>query len=69
MHFQLFLQSTPGLGWASKYSVRRHGLKLAQVRVYGRQILEGLLHLHSVGMCPLGQLQSGNVYMFKNRCK
>ena len=63
------LQTTPNLGWASKYSVRRHGLKLSQVRMYGRQILEGLLHMHSVGMSPVGQLQSGNVYIFNNKCK
>ena len=62
-------QTTPNLAWSNKYSVRRHGLKLTQVRMYGRQVLEGVLYLHSMGLSPLGQIQSGNVYVFNNRCR
>ena len=51
----------PQDAFLNKYAVRKHrGLALPLVRLYGRQILEGLkfLHAHKI---PYGHLHAGNV--------
>jgi PX domain-containing protein kinase-like protein len=65
----LIYQTTPSLSWATKYSVRRNGLNLNQIKNYGRQILEAVSYLLFVGFNPFGQIQSGNIYVEGSRCR
>lgn len=44
-----------------KYSYRSSGLSLDRVRLYSREILQGLLFLQSKSMPPMVDLHSGNV--------
>ena len=57
------------MSWSTKYSVRRSGLRLNQVQSLGRQVLEAISFLHNLDFCPIGQIQSGNIYLEGSRCK
>jgi PX domain-containing protein kinase-like protein len=59
----------PTLEWSEKYSIRRRGLPPATVALYGRQILEALRILYRKGFPPLGNLQSGNVFIDGGVCR
>ncbi|CAF1662052.1 unnamed protein product [Rotaria sp. Silwood1] len=51
----------PTANFHGKYSHRSSGLSLERVRLYSRQLLEGLLFLQSKSMPPLVDLHSGNI--------
>ena len=70
-HYYLIIpsQRQPTLEWSEKYSIRRRGLSSASVALYGRQILETLRVLYRKGFPPLGNLQSGNIFIDGNACR
>ncbi|CAI8020282.1 Slowpoke-binding protein [Geodia barretti] len=65
----LIYKRQPTLEWSEKYSIRRRGLPPATVALYGRQILEALRILYRKGFPPLGNLQSGNVFIDGSVCR
>jgi PX domain-containing protein kinase-like protein len=59
----------PTFEWSEKYSIRRRGLPPEMVALYGRQILEALRVLYRKGFPPLGNLQSGNIFVDRKICR
>ncbi|CAF3001839.1 unnamed protein product [Rotaria sp. Silwood2] len=51
----------PTANFHGKYSYRSSGLSLERVRLYSRQLLEGLLFLQSKSIPPIVDLHSGNI--------
>ncbi|CAF4401739.1 unnamed protein product, partial [Rotaria magnacalcarata] len=51
----------PTAKFNGKYSYRSSGLSLERVRLYSRQLIEGLLFLQSKSMPPIVDLHSGNI--------
>jgi len=65
----LIYKSQPVADWSVKYSVRRKGLPVETVALYGRQILEVLVLLYRRGFPPLGHVHSGNVFVDDKVCR
>ncbi|CAL1547998.1 unnamed protein product [Lymnaea stagnalis] len=55
--------------WYNKYNHRHRGLSLQNVRLFGKQILSGMLYLEEKGFPLHGNIQSGNIMMENGICR
>jgi len=55
--------------WYNKYSQKRTGLPVQSIKVFGKQILTGLLYLEEKNFPPNGHIQSGNILMDNGVCR
>ncbi|GFO21200.1 slowpoke-binding protein-like [Plakobranchus ocellatus] len=55
--------------WYSKYSQRHKGLPEQSIRIYGKQVLMGLLYLREKGFPPHGNVHAGNIMFDDGICR
>eukprot|EP01051_Picozoa_sp_SAG22_P006317 SAG22_NODE_408_length_10942_cov_6.157429_2_plen_372_part_00 len=55
-------KADPKQRWAAKYGFKGEGLKERQVALYGKQVLEAMAYLHTLGL-PCTGIHTGNILM------